>query len=318
VTGKVEGLPPAVCLMGPTGAGKTAAAVKLIERFPFEIISVDSAMVYRGMDIGTAKPDPDLLARAPHRLIDLRDPDQRYSAAEFRRDALAAIADVRRGGRVPLLVGGTGLYFRSLFRGLSVLPSADPALRAELERDAEAEGWAALHRRLARLDPVSAERIHPNDAQRIQRALEVCILAGRPMSALYGEGAEAAAPLNFLRIVLCPERSELHERIAVRFRAMLDAGLIGELAGLRQAFPLSPELPAMRVVGYRQTWQYLEGTITRAELEQRGIFATRQLAKRQITWLRGEHAEAWIDGTDRTQEQRLLKTLVDNPMFVGR
>lgn len=307
--------PTVVCLMGPTCTGKTRAAVKLVERFPFEIVSVDSAMVYRDMDIGTAKPDAVTLTRAPHRLIDIRDPSESYSAAEFRADALTAIEEILESGRTPLLVGGTGLYFRSLMRGLSRLPSADPQLRAELDAQAAELGWSAMHARLERLDPASAARIHPNDSQRIQRALEICELAGRPMSVLIAEERGERGAYRYLKIVLCPQRAAIHEHIEQRFREMLDAGLIDEVAALRARGDLSLELPSMRVVGYRQVWQCLDGEFPMAELERRGIYATRQLAKRQITWLRAEDEVVWISDDYRNQDRRLLQTVVDNPIF---
>jgi tRNA dimethylallyltransferase len=307
--------PLVVCLMGPTCTGKTRAAVTLVERFPFEIVSVDSAMVYRGMDIGTAKPDAPTLARAPHRLIDIRDPGERYSAAEFRGDALDAIEEILAAGRTPLLVGGTGLYYRALLRGLSRLPSADPRLRAEIDAQAADVGWSAMHARLERLDPASAARIHTNDSQRIQRALEICELAGRPMSDLLAQRRDEEGAYRFVKIVLCPPRPSIHKQIEERFRAMLDAGLIDEVMRLRARGDLTLELPSMRMVGYRQVWQCLDGEFPREELERRGIFATRQLAKRQITWFRTEPETIWIGEDYRNQERRLLQTVVDNPIF---
>jgi tRNA dimethylallyltransferase len=287
--------------MGPTAAGKTDVAVALVERGPFEIVSVDSAMVYRGMDIGTGKPEPAVLARAPHRLVDIRDPDQPYSAAEFARDAHEAIAAIRERGRVPLLVGGTGLYFRALRQGLSPLPQADARVRARLEARAEREGWPALHRALARVDPAAAARIHPNDPQRIQRALEVHAITGRAMSELMGSRRMAtrrgAAPLLVgCTVVLEPaDRAWLHERIERRFHAMLERGLIDEVRGLRARWALDPGLPSMRAVGYRQAWQHLEGACSRAELTRRALAATRQLARRQLTWLRAERGVERLD-----------------------
>ncbi|MFC4161058.1 tRNA (adenosine(37)-N6)-dimethylallyltransferase MiaA [Chitinimonas lacunae] len=278
-----------VFLMGPTASGKTAAAVTLAERLPVELVSVDSALVYRDMNIGTAKPDAATLARAPHHLIDLVDPTDAYSAARFRDDALALIAEIRRRGRLPVLVGGTMLYFNALQYGLHELPEADPAVRAELDADAARLGWPALHARLAELDPASAARLEPTDAQRVQRALEVCLTTGRPMSAWLAEHPPAGLPYRLLKLALLPsERAVLHERIAVRFRQMLTDGLVDEVEALRRHYlDLDPALPSMRCVGYRQTWQYLDGHIDYRQLADQGVFATRQLAKRQLTWLRG-------------------------------
>jgi tRNA dimethylallyltransferase len=282
----VSRMPPAIFLMGPTASGKTALAVSLVEHFPFEIISVDSALVYRGMDIGTAKPDAATLARAPHHLLDIRDPTEAYSAAAFREDAQRLMADIVARGKVPLLVGGTMLYFRALLQGLDDLPRADPAVRQELERAAAARGWPAMHAELARADPVTAARLAPNDSQRIGRALEILQLTGQPMSALL-DRAQAALPYRVLQLALIPsDRAVLHQRIAARFDAMLAEGLLEEVKALRQAYALTVDLPSMRAVGYRQAWSYLDGEIDLAALRERGIAATRQLAKRQLTWLR--------------------------------
>ena len=279
-------LPPAILIMGPTASGKTAAAMALSDRLPVELISVDSAQVFIDMDIGTAKPERAMLARYPHRLIDLISPEERYSAARFRRDALAAMAEITAAGRVPVLVGGTMLYFRALLDGLAELPQADAALRDEIDADAARDGWPAMHARLAGLDPATAARLHPTDSQRIQRALEVCLSSGRPMSELLADSAAEKPPYDFLQIGLLPsDRTVLHERIARRFDEMLLAGLDDELAMLRRKYVLDPGLPSMRCVGYRQAWEAQDGLIPRRELRDRGIFATRQLAKRQITWL---------------------------------
>ena len=279
-------LPPAIFLMGPTASGKTALAVSLVERFPLEIISVDSALVYRGMDIGTAKPDAATLARAPHRLLDIRDPTDAYSAAAFRDDARALMADIVARGRVPLLVGGTMLYFRALLQGLDDLPRADAALRKQLEAEAAARGWPAMHAELAGVDPAAAARLAPNDSQRIGRALEIFRLSGKPMSALL-DRTQAGLPYRVLQLALIPsDRAVLHRRIADRFDAMLAGGLLDEVKALRQAFALTPNLPPMRAVGYRQAWAHLDGDISLDELRETGIAATRQLAKRQLTWLR--------------------------------
>ena len=277
---------PVVLLMGPTASGKSAVALELAARLPIEIVSVDSAQVYRGMDIGTAKPDGETRARVRHHLLDLIDPDQAYSAARFRIDALAAIADIRARGRVPLLVGGTMLYFKALREGLSDLPPANAAVRARLDTRAADEGWRSLHAELARLDPATAARLDPTDSQRIQRALEVYELSGRPISALQGARREPA-DAGFVSLALVPQdRAELHRRIANRFDAMLAAGLVDELSGLRQCFRLDASMPSMRCVGYRQAWQFIDGVCDCDELRARGAAATRQLARRQLTWLR--------------------------------
>ena len=276
--------------MGPTASGKTDLAAWLVARFPLEIVSVDSALVYRGMDIGTAKPDAELLARAPHHLIDLLAPTEAYSAGRFRADAARVMTEIAARGRVPLLVGGTMLYFHALLGGLDDLPPADPALRAELEARAAREGWAALHAELARLDAETAARLAPNDAQRIQRALELCLTTGGTMSALLRGrmAAEASDARRWLQFALFPEdRAWLHARIDQRFRQMLDVGLVEELRGLRARYPLHAGLPSMRCVGYRQAWRLIEGEIDAAALYAQGAAATRQLAKRQLTWLRG-------------------------------
>jgi tRNA dimethylallyltransferase len=289
-------LPPAVFLMGPTASGKTALAIALRERFPVDIVSVDSALVYRGMDIGTAKPDAATLRRAPHALIDIRDPSESYSAADFCADALAEMARITGRGRVPLLTGGTMLYFRALSRGLAELPPASPALREALEAQARAQGWPALHERLAELDPEIAARIHPNDPQRIQRALEVIELSGRRMSDLQRRQGPGGLPYRVLRIVACPQpRSVLHARIEQRFRHMLEQGFLDEVRALRARGDLHRDLPSMRCVGYRQAWSHLEGEIDFAEMCRKAVVATRQLAKRQLTWLRQESEALWYD-----------------------
>lgn len=279
-------LPPAILLMGPTASGKTAVAMALADRFPVELVSVDSAQVFRDMDVGTAKPDRATLARYPHRLIDLISPEESYSAARFCTDALAAMAEITAAGKVPLLVGGTMLYFRALLHGLADLPQADAALRAEIDAEAAAEGWPALHAKLAVFDPSTAARLHPTDSQRLQRALEIYRLTGRPMSALLAESEQLRPAYDFLSIGLLPaDRAVLHARIARRFDEMLLAGLDEEVRQLRAKYALNLNLPSMRCVGYRQTWEAQEGIIPHKELRDRGIFATRQLAKRQITWL---------------------------------
>jgi tRNA dimethylallyltransferase len=291
----VKRAPAAVFVLGPTASGKSAVALALAGRFPAEIVSVDSAQVYRGMDIGTAKPDRATQQRVPHHLIDLIDPVAAYSAARFAREARAAMADITARGRLPLLVGGTMLYVKALTEGLSTLPEALPELRRELDARAAIEGWPALHTELARLDPVTAARLAPGDSQRIGRALEVCIASGVPMSSLL---ARRAADLGhrMLMVSLEPsDRAVLHQRIAARFRRMLDDGLVEELQGLRARFALTAALPAMRAVGYRQAWEFLDGAIDAAALEAKGIAATRQLAKRQLTWLRSMTAVERFD-----------------------
>ncbi|TSA10331.1 MAG: tRNA (adenosine(37)-N6)-dimethylallyltransferase MiaA [Betaproteobacteria bacterium] len=281
------GLPPAILLMGPTASGKTVLALEIARRFPVEIISVDSAQVYRGMDLGTAKPSLAERAAVPHHLIDVIDPDQSYSAAQFRSDATRLMQEIASRGRVPLLTGGTMLYFKALREGLSNLPQADAAVRAVIEREAGERGWPALHAELACIDPPTAARLRPGDAQRIQRALEVFRISGTPLSALQGARVVAKAQYRFVSLALVPaERALLHRRIELRFETMLAAGLVAELSALRAKYALSPGLPAMRCVGYRHAWEHLEGAYDRAMLRDRGIYATRQLAKRQLTWLR--------------------------------
>ncbi|MDR3352543.1 MAG: tRNA (adenosine(37)-N6)-dimethylallyltransferase MiaA [Zoogloeaceae bacterium] len=280
-------VPPAILLMGPTASGKTTLALALARRFPVEIISVDSALVFKDMDIGTAKPNKATLAAFPHRLIDLITPEEVYSAARFREEALLAMREITERGAVPLLVGGTMLYYKALLEGLAELPQADPQLRARLDAEAAEKGWPALHAELARRDPETAARLDPTDRQRIQRALEICLASGRAMSELLAQGKSGPPPCRFLKLALLPaERSVLHERIARRFQAMLEGGLIEEVETLRRRYRLHPDLPSMRAVGYRQVWAWMEGAYAdRAELVNRGIYATRQLAKRQITWL---------------------------------
>ena len=280
-------LPPAIFLMGPTASGKTGVAIELAQTLPVELISVDSALVYRDMDIGTAKPDAAMLAAAPHFLIDIIAPTDAYSAAAFRRDALQLMHDITARGNIPLLVGGTMLYFKALREGLSPLPVADAAVRAELDELIASHGIAWLHAQLALVDAETAARLSPNDTQRIQRAMEIYRVTGQPMSELLKTQHDVELPYNIRSIALLPDdRSVLHKRIATRFEQMLELGLLDELQGLRQRYDLHPEMPSMRCVGYRQAWQYLEGEISKAQLVETGIVATRQLAKRQLTWLR--------------------------------
>jgi len=309
-------LPPAVFLMGPTACGKTDLAVALAARFPLEVISVDSALVYRGMDIGTAKPDADTLAACPHHLIDIVDPTERYSAARFREDALAIMADIAARGRVPLLVGGTMLYFKALKDGLSALPTADPEIRADIEARAALDGWPALHAELAHLDPETAHRLEPNDSQRIQRALEVCLVSGRPMSGLLAEKTQASLPYRLIEIALLPsDRHVLHARINARFRTMLDAGLVDEVRHLGLRYDLDPAMPSMRSVGYRQALHYLNGEIDEKGLYETGTAATRQLAKRQMTWLRSWRGAIEFDCLDEGLTERVSALLVDRIEF---
>ena len=297
--------------MGPTAAGKTDLALALHAHGGVDLISVDSAMVYRGMDIGTAKPDAATQARSPHALIDIRDPAIPYSAAEFARDAKQLIAKAHQAGRVPVLVGGTMLYFRALLEGLSALPSANPAYRAELEAQAATQGWAALHARLNAVDPRTAARLHPNDAQRIQRALEVHHLTGQPMSRLQNRSATEPPAWSLVKIgVEVGDRARLHQRIEQRFQAMLDNGLIDEVRGFYNRDDLHADLPSMRSVGYRQVWDWLAGRIADDQLGYRGVVATRQLARRQLTWLRREQGVHRLNADDAAVQDRLRDLLV--------
>ena len=281
--------PRAIFLMGPTASGKTDLAMAISEHLPVELISVDSALVYRGLDIGSAKPTPEELARYPHRLIDICDPAESYSAGRFREDALAAMADISGRGKIPLLVGGTMLYFRALLHGMAEMPEADPAFRAEIEARAEKEGWPALHAELANIDPALAAELHPNHSVRIERALEVYQLTGKTMTQLRAEQESAALTEQYQvqQLAILPrDRSILHQRIAQRFERMLENGFIDEVRALRARGDLHEDLPAIRAVGYRQVWQYLAGEIDYPQMVEAGIAATRQLAKRQLTWLR--------------------------------
>jgi tRNA dimethylallyltransferase len=302
-------LPPAIFLMGPTASGKTGAAVELLQRLPVELISVDSALVYRDMDIGTAKPDAATLKLAPHHLIDVIAPTEAYSAAQFRADALRLMAEITARGKVPLLVGGTMLYFKALQGGLGELPQADPAVRARLDAEALRIGWPAMHARLAKIDPETAARLMTTDSQRIQRALEVCELSGKTMTQLFAEQAATALPYRLLKLALVPsDRSVLHQRIALRFEQMLQAGLIDEVKALRAKYPaLTADLPSMRCVGYRQAWQYLDGEFGLDELREKGVAATRQLAKRQLTWLRGMEDTVEFDCLDAAVNEKLFQ-----------
>lgn len=299
-----------IFLMGPTGAGKTQLAIELVQRLPCDIISVDSAMVYRGMDIGTAKPDAGILAVAPHRLIDVCDPAEPYSAAQFRQDASHHIEAILAQGRIPLLVGGTMLYYRALAQGLSVLPAADAQVRRQLEQEAEQQGWAALHQRLQQVDPLAAERIHPNDPQRIQRALEIFQLTGQTMSALLAQASAHALPYRIVRLIVAPAaRVELHERINQRFESMMSIGFLAEVERLHQRGDLHAGLPSIRAVGYRQLWEHLEGLYDLPTAIARGKTATRQLAKRQLTWLRGDTEAKWFDAAKQNMIDKVLNYL---------
>ena len=289
---------PVVFLMGPTGAGKTDLAVELVDRLPLDIISVDSAMVYRGMDIGTGKPDADMLARAAHRLIDIRDPETPYSAAEFRDDAGLEIDAIFASCRVPLLVGGTGLYFRALRQGLASMPQADPEIRARLVAEGESAGWHQLHARLAGIDPRSAQRIHPNDPQRIQRALEVFEITGETMTRRFERSTDGLEAAIIPLAVTPADRGVLHRRVAQRFDAMLQTGLMSEVEELRSRPGLHRDLASMRAVGYRQVWEYLEAETDFDHMRDKAIAATRQLARRQLTWLRAEPEIEWFDSSD--------------------
>ncbi|SIT42728.1 delta(2)-isopentenylpyrophosphate tRNA-adenosine transferase [Paraburkholderia ribeironis] len=301
---------PIPCLLGPTASGKTAAALALAATRPVEIISVDSALVYREMDIGTAKPTAAERAVAPHHLIDIVDPADAYSAAQFRADTLRLIGEIHARGRLPLLVGGTMLYYKALTQGLNDLPAADANLRASLDADAAREGWPAMHARLAAVDPVTAARLAPNDSQRIQRALEVFMLTGQAMSALLAAPTRqdaAAAAWRFVPIALEPsDRGVLHARIEQRFDAMLASGFVDEVVKLRERGDLSPEMPSMRCVGYRQVWEYLDGAVDYPTMRDKGIFATRQLCKRQLTWLRSMTERVVVDCCDPHASARVL------------
>jgi len=294
-------------LLGPTASGKSALALETAGRLPLEIVSMDSALVYRGMDIGTAKPSAAQQARVPHHLIDLVDPDQAYSAGRWRQDAIAKVQEVISRNGIPLLVGGTMLYYRALTRGLDALPPADAQVRAEIDAEAARRGWPALHAELAKADAKTAQRLAPNDAQRIQRALEVWRLTGRPLSALQGV-ARQELPFELKGIALMPERAVLHERIARRFDAMLELGLIDEVSGLRRRYRLGAAMPSMRAVGYRQVWEHLEGRYDRQALREKAVAATRQLAKRQSTWLRSFPGLARLDAADAGALERLLRS----------
>jgi len=302
-------LPAAVCLFGPTGTGKSDLAIRLASELNLEIVSVDSAMVYRRMDIGTAKPDKRVRERVAHHLVDIREPWESYSAGQFRNEALSVMADICARGRTPLLVGGTMLYFRALLRGLAELPSAHPGVRAAIEGEARERGWAALHAELARHDPVAAAKINPSDKQRIQRAIEVLRVTGKTISALQAAPSSQVAP-PMLRIALIPsDREQLYRGLDRRFAEMLRRGLVEEVGRLRRLPLMSADCPAMRAVGYRQVWLYLEGDVSLAEAERRACVATRRLAKRQLTWIRSEAADITLDPSDAGVGDALLREI---------
>ncbi|MEX2517583.1 MAG: tRNA (adenosine(37)-N6)-dimethylallyltransferase MiaA [Gammaproteobacteria bacterium] len=304
-------LPLVICLMGPTAAGKTDLAVAISQQLPCDIVSVDSAMVYRGMDIGTAKPDAAILAQAPHRLIDIRDPAQTYSAADFCADARREVAAIHANGRIPLLVGGTGLYFRAFEQGLALLPAASHSVRQKILSDARTLGWDALHQRLQAIDPDSARRIHPHDPQRLQRALEVYAVTGKPMSQLLASQAATGIRARLLKYIVAPaDRAWLRERIRQRFTEMLAAGLVEEVRGLYQRGDLHADLPALRMVGYRQVWQFLADQLEYEDMITHAVVATRQLAKRQLTWFRAERDGIWFDSRQEQILSRLMEHLL--------
>ncbi|KAA1176304.1 tRNA (adenosine(37)-N6)-dimethylallyltransferase MiaA [Marinobacter salinexigens] len=340
-TAKSDKPPLAIFLMGPTASGKTDLAIELCEHLPCDIVSVDSAMIYRGMDIGTAKPTAEELAQAPHRLIDICDPAETYSAADFRRDALAEMAKITEAGRIPLLVGGTMMYFKALLHGMSSLPSADPELRAQLEKEAEERGWSQLHRELEQADPVAARLIHPNNRQRLIRALEVIRLTGKPISSFWASEPVGAAtgedgrrvedytyftqwqadesvslPYTVVQLAVAPsERRVLHERIELRFLKMLETGFLDEMRSLMARDDLNPDLPSMRCVGYRQAWAYLAGDYDYDTFVSKGVAATRQLAKRQLTWLRKWSDVEWLDSEDKLITKVALKKIGQRTTF---
>lgn len=307
-------LPPAVWIMGPTASGKTDLALDLARRFPCELISVDSALIYRGMDIGTAKPDAQCLQEFPHQLIDILDPQESYSAAQFRSDALALMDNAVKAGRLPVLVGGTMLYFKALLDGLASMPESDAQVRAVLEQQMQQQGLAALHERLQQIDPESAARIHVNDSQRILRALEVWQVSGQSMSAHRRQQQAQPLPFAVQAFALAPaQRSTLHERIALRFELMLQQGFIDEVERLRQLPGMHAQLPSMRAVGYRQVWEYLDGDYDAQQMQERAVAATRQLAKRQFTWLRSWQDLTWLDSLDNNKLAQVLKKLAGYP-----
>ncbi|MFU8785072.1 tRNA (adenosine(37)-N6)-dimethylallyltransferase MiaA [Aliidiomarina sp.] len=303
-----------ICLSGPTAAGKTALAMALAKQFPVELVSVDSALIYREMDIGTAKPTREELETCPHHLINICDPAEIYSAANFRTDALRLINSIRERGNIPLLVGGTMLYYRALLAGLSALPAADPEVRKQLQDDAERQGWLALHERLQKIDAVAAKRIHPNDPQRLLRALEVFAISGKSLTELTQRQQPGLPRPTWQIAVAPPERSQLHENIAKRFHMMIAAGFEQEVVALRARGDLHLDLPSMRCVGYRQMWQYLDGEMSHEEMIERAIIATRQLAKRQITWLRSWRGLTWLNPLQDDINEQAIAALSADPL----
>ncbi len=310
--------PVAICVMGPTAAGKTDLAIALHKQLGCELISVDSALVFRGMDIGTAKPSAAELQVAPHRLIDIIEPTEAYSAARFRKEALAEMDKISIAGSIPLLVGGTMLYFRALENGLADLPESDPKIRAQLDAQAAELGWAAMHQRLSEVDPASALRIHPNDPQRIQRALEVYQISGQTMTELHAAAQDQQLPYRLIKLTVAPEdRSVLHQRIEMRFKQMLENGFIDEVKALRARGDLSLNMPSMRAVGYRQVWEYLDGQYDYEEMVFKGVVATRQFAKRQFTWLRADKEAVWFESETKDLLAQVLKYLTTTPRLSG-
>ncbi len=307
-------LPPAIFLMGPTASGKTAIALELVKQLPVDIISVDSALIYRDMNIGTAKPDAETLAQAPHRLIDIIDASESYSVAQFCDDALREMKAIINRDRIPLLVGGTMLYYKALRHGLSNMPSSDPVIREKLKLQATEMGWPYMHEQLAQIDPSTAARLHPNDPQRIQRALEVYEISGKPISAFHAQSQNYTLDYNVIDLVVAPsQRSVLHANIELRFNQMLDSGLIDEVQQFYLRGDLSLDKPSMRCVGYRQVWEYLDGYLSKPEMTDRAIISTRQLAKRQFTWLRSESPHDWIDSLEKNFLNKALKKIRQSP-----
>ena len=303
-------LPPAIFLMGPTASGKTDLAIALTEALPCEIISVDSALIYKGMDIGSAKPEPEVLEKTPHKLVNILDPAESYSAADFRADALRLMAEITARGKIPLLVGGTMMYFKVLRDGIATLPSADESIRQKLLQQAEEDGWEILHQRLVEVDPEASQRIKPTDTQRLQRALEVYELTGKPLSQWHREQEDSRLPYHVINLAVSPEnRAVLHERIALRFKLMLEAGFMDEARQLFERGDLDISMPSVRCVGYRQAWSYLNGEYSYAEMIEKGIIATRQLAKRQLTWLRSWPDVHWLDTLSNDLSGDALKVI---------
>jgi len=310
-------LPPAIFIMGPTASGKTALACALYDELDCELISVDSALVYKDMNIGTAKPTKEELAQYPHHLIDIRDPSEPYSAADFREDVLPLMADITARGKIPVLVGGTMLYFKFLLEGAADLPEADEAIRKQIEDEALEKGWPAIHAKLAEVDPESAQRLNPNDPQRLQRALEVYQITGKTLSEHWAQQQAQAIPYNVVQFAISPkERQTLHERIELRFKQMLEQGFVEEVRKLYQRDDLHENLPAIRAVGYRQVWDYLEGKLSYDEMLFKGIVATRQLAKRQVTWLRGWKDLNWLESEDPNLVRNAL-SIIDSQLHLG-